>query len=140
MLGGRRHSHLRIPSRGSRSLLSAESLTFASPPLQPTGHLPRGPEPAVVARRGRGRGLGQARVLRDLGVGGADLGPTGPLAHAFIPMILQGTDTGGCSGFGSEAWAGRRGPWLDSGPFRGHERGFSSGVRHEVCVVPALLA
>lgn len=48
----------------------------------------------MIACRGRGRGLGQARVLQELGVGGVDLGLTGPLAHSFLPMILRGTDVG----------------------------------------------
>lgn len=35
MLGGRRHSHRQIPSRGSSSLLSSESLPFTPPPPAP---------------------------------------------------------------------------------------------------------
>lgn len=77
----------------------------------------------------RGRGLGQARVLQELGVGGADLGLTGPLAHSFVPMILQGTDVGLILG-----------PWLDLGAFRGYERGFFSGAKSEACLGKALLA
>lgn len=88
-----------------------------------------------------GWGLGQARVIGELGRGPADLGSTGALLYSFIPKILQGTDVDSIiRALAQRPGEGRRGPWLDFRAFRGYERGFFSGVQSEACWVKALLA